>query len=134
VTFEPATSAKLCSMVWIEKLTPAGRRSRPEMFKDERASGPDGCARPSFYSDHIEMVLMGVTMQDMVGSDTSRATRRIPRFKSLPTLSVIVKAMKGDRKRCMKANAVEPQRLVRPLRPRRGKWIRKVALDAQPSI
>lgn len=104
------------------------------MFKGERASGPDGCTRPSFYSDHIEMVLMSVTMQVMVGSDTSWATRHIPRFKSLPILSVMAKAMKGDRERCMKANAVELQRLVRPLRPRRGRWLRKVALDAQPSI
>jgi CheY-like chemotaxis protein len=80
-------------------------------FKDERRQVRMAALVHHYYSDHIEMVLMGVTMHNMVGSDTSRATRRIPRFKSLPILSAMAKAMKGDRERCMKANAVELQRL-----------------------
>jgi HAMP domain-containing protein/CheY-like chemotaxis protein len=53
----------------------------------------------------VEIVLMDIMMPEMDGYDTMRAIRRIPKFKSLPIITLTAKAMKGDRDKCISAGA-----------------------------
>lgn len=53
----------------------------------------------------IEIVLMDIMMPEMDGYDTMRAIRKIPKFKSMPIITLTAKAMKGDRDKCFEAGA-----------------------------
>jgi len=74
-------------------------------------------------TDDIDIVLMDVMMPEMDGLDTTRAIRRIARFRDLPIIAVTAKAMKGDRERCIEAGAwdylskpVDPDELLNMMR------------------
>ncbi|TMQ69531.1 MAG: response regulator [Candidatus Eisenbacteria bacterium] len=71
----------------------------------------------------VDIVLMDVMMPEMDGLDTTRAIRRVSRFRDLPIIAVTAKAMKGDRERCIEAGAwdyiskpVDPDELLGMMR------------------
>jgi CheY-like chemotaxis protein len=85
-------------------------------------NGRDAIARLEDESD-VDIVLMDVMMPEMDGLDTTRAIRRISRFRDLPIIAVTAKAMKGDRERCIEAGAwdylskpVDPDELLDMMR------------------
>ncbi|PJB39120.1 MAG: hybrid sensor histidine kinase/response regulator [Deltaproteobacteria bacterium CG_4_9_14_3_um_filter_63_12] len=67
-------------------------------------NGKDGIAMLK-KSPGIDVVLMDIMMPEMDGYETTRALRKIDKFKHLPVLALTAKVMKGDRERCIEAGA-----------------------------
>ena len=53
----------------------------------------------------VHLVLLDVMMPEMDGYETARAIRAMPKFETLPIISLTAKAMKGDRDKSISAGA-----------------------------
>ena len=67
-------------------------------------NGKDGIALLK-KTPNIDAVLMDVMMPEMDGYETTRAIRKLSKFKKLPIIALTAKAMQGDRQKCIEAGA-----------------------------
>ncbi|MDQ3630261.1 MAG: HAMP domain-containing protein [Actinomycetota bacterium] len=66
--------------------------------------GREGITRLREHPD-VDLVLLDVMMPEMDGYETARTIRTMPRFESLPIISLTAKAMRGDRDKSLAAGA-----------------------------
>jgi signal transduction histidine kinase/HAMP domain-containing protein/CheY-like chemotaxis protein len=67
-------------------------------------NGREGIVRLREHAD-VELVLLDVMMPEMDGYETARTIRTMPRFETLPIISLTAKAMRGDRDKSLAAGA-----------------------------
>lgn len=65
------------------------------------SSGQD--ALQLLQQQHIDLVLMDVSMPDMDGYETTRRLRALPRFAELPIVALTAHTIPGERERCLAA-------------------------------
>jgi CheY-like chemotaxis protein len=83
-------------------LTTALERRKMSVVHAEK--GKDALALLKSTPD-IQAVLMDIMMPEMDGYETTRAIRKIGKFKKLPIIAVTAKAMRGDREKCIEVGA-----------------------------
>jgi CheY-like chemotaxis protein len=67
-------------------------------------NGKDGVATLKKNQD-VNLVLMDIMMPEMDGYETTKAIRKMTKFKGLPIIALTAKAMKGDREKSIAAGA-----------------------------
>jgi signal transduction histidine kinase/DNA-binding response OmpR family regulator/HAMP domain-containing protein len=90
-------------------------------------NGRDGITLLS-HTPGIDLILMDIMMPEMDGYETIREIRRMPRFRSLPIITLTAKAMKGDREKCIEAGASDY--IAKPVDPEHLLSVLRVWLDA----
>ncbi len=85
----------------------------------------------------VDLILMDTMMPELDGLSATQMIRKIPKFKSLPIISLTAKAMKGDREKALEAGAsdyvtkpVDPEKLLSVMHT----WLQRARpLDTQKS-
>jgi signal transduction histidine kinase/CheY-like chemotaxis protein/HAMP domain-containing protein len=67
-------------------------------------NGKDGVQTLKKNAD-VDLILMDIMMPEMDGYETTKAIRKMSKFKGLPIISLTAKAMKGDREKSIAAGA-----------------------------
>lgn len=65
------------------------------------ANGPDALQKA--YEEKPDLILMDISLPGMSGIEVTRRLKADPHTRSIPILAVTVKAMPGDRERCLES-------------------------------